>query len=72
MRGIESRQEGMFSYVSPEARVPAGHPLRVIRVYADEALRRMSRVFNQMYADGGRLSVPPESRKRGLTTLLMV
>ncbi|MDZ7651350.1 MAG: IS5 family transposase [Burkholderiaceae bacterium] len=61
MRGFESNQEGLFSYVSPEARVPAGHPLRAIRIYADEALRRMSRVFNQMYADGGRLSVPPET-----------
>jgi transposase len=61
MRGYESRQEGLFSYVSPEARVPADHPLRAIGFYADEALRRMSRVFNQMYADSGRLSVPPET-----------
>lgn len=61
MRGFESNQEGLFSYISPEARVPADHPLRAIRVYADEALRRMSRVFNQMYADSGRLSVPPET-----------
>lgn len=61
MRGFEGNQEGLFSYVWPEARVPAGHPLRAIRIYADEALRRMSRVFNQMYADGGRQSVPPET-----------
>jgi len=61
MRGYESNQEGLFSYVSPEARVPADHPLRAIRVYADEALRRMSRLFNAMYAEGGRLSVPPET-----------
>lgn len=69
MRGFESNQEGLFSYVSPEARVPADHPLRAIRVYADEALRRMSRVFNQMYADGGRQSVPPETLLK--STLLM-
>ncbi len=69
MRGYESNQEGLFSYVSPEARVPADHPLRAIRVYADEALRRMSRVFNAMYADGGRLSVPPETLLK--STLLM-
>ena len=69
MRGFESNQEGLFSYVSPEARVPADHPLRAIRVYADEALRRMSRVFNQMYAEGGRLSVPPETLLK--STLLM-
>ena len=69
MRGFESNQEGMFSYVSPEARVPADHPLRAIRVYADEALRRMSRGFSAMYADGGRLSVPPETLLK--STLLM-
>jgi len=69
MRGFESNQEGMFSYVSPEARVPADHPLRAIRVYADEALRRMSRVFSAMYAEGGRLSVPPETLLK--STLLM-
>lgn len=61
MRGFESKQEGLFSYVSPQARVPADHPLRAIRIYADEALRRMGRVFNAMYADSGRLSVPPET-----------
>jgi transposase len=52
-----------------KARVPADHPLRAIRVYADEALRRMSRVFNRMYADGGRMSVPPETLLK--STLLM-
>lgn len=61
MRGFENKQEELFSYITPEARVPADHPLRAIRVYADEALRRMSRVFTQMYADSGRLSVPPET-----------
>jgi transposase len=69
MRGVESKQEGLFSYVAPEARVPADHPLRAIRVYADEALRRMSRVFAQMYAEGGRESVPPETLLK--STLLM-
>ena len=69
MRGYESRQEGLFSYVSPEAPVAADHPLRAIRFYADEALRRMSRVFNAMYADGRRQSMPPEMLLR--STLLM-
>lgn len=32
MRGIECHQEGLFSYVSPEARVLADHPLRAIRI----------------------------------------
>ncbi len=49
--------------------MPADHPLRAIRAYADEALRRMSRVFNQMYSDRGRDSVPPETLLK--STLLM-
>ncbi|CAO3445763.1 Transposase [Azospirillum argentinense] len=28
MRGSDKRSEGLFSYVSCEARVPANHPLR--------------------------------------------
>ena len=38
MRGADSKQEAMFSYVSPEARVPAKHPLRPIRAMIAEAL----------------------------------
>jgi len=49
--------------------VPADHPLRAIRIYADEALRRMSRVFSQMYSERGRDSVPPETLLK--STLLM-
>lgn len=50
----------MFSYVSPEQRVPPDHPLRVIRRLADEALRDMSREFDGLYAAVGRPSIPPE------------
>ena len=31
MRGRFADQGGLFSYISPEARVPASHPLRKIR-----------------------------------------
>jgi hypothetical protein len=40
MRGEVARSEGLFSYVSCEAREPANHPLRAIRVIVDEALGR--------------------------------
>ena len=43
MRGDDNQQEGMFSYVSPEKRVPADHPLRPIRKMVDEILKEMSR-----------------------------
>ena len=50
----------MFSYVSPEQRVPSDHPLRAIRALVDEVLRDMSRDFDGLYAAIGRPSVPPE------------
>jgi hypothetical protein len=49
--------------------VPADHPLRAIRVHANQALRQTSRVFNAMLADGGRISAPPETRL--MSALLM-
>jgi hypothetical protein len=45
MRGDDNQQEGMFSYVSPEKRVPADHPLRPIRKMVDEILKEMSPQF---------------------------
>jgi transposase len=60
MRGESSHQEAMFSYLSPEARVPATHPIRAIKVQADEALAGLSRLFDQTYSTVGRPSIPPE------------
>ena len=42
MRGQDTQQAGMFSYLSPEERVPAPHPLRPIRHYVDTALTALS------------------------------
>jgi transposase len=56
----------MFSYLSPEARVPAKHPLRPIRVMVDEALQALSPTFDQLYADFGRPSIAPEKLLRAL------
>jgi transposase len=66
MRGEEKRQESMFSYVSPEARVPSDHPLRGIRRMVDRALEDLSPAFEGMYARVGRPSVPPEQLLRAL------
>jgi hypothetical protein len=60
MRGDDRQPDSMFSYVSPEQRVPPDHPLRVIRGLADEALRDMSQEFDRLYAAVGRPSIPPE------------
>ena len=40
MRGSDRQTGSMFSYVSPEALVPADHPLRPIRVLVNRALER--------------------------------
>jgi transposase len=63
MRGADVDQGGLFSYVSMEDRVPAGHPLRAL---LDEALKSMSRDFERVYASGGRESVAPERLLRAL------
>jgi len=64
MRGIDHQQTDMYSYVSPEARVRADHPLRAIRRMADEALKNMTERFDAMYAKTGRPSIPPEKLLR--------
>ena len=56
----------MFSYLSPEQRVPADHPLRAVRALTDEALQTMSRRFASLYATTGRPSIPPEQLLRAL------
>jgi transposase len=60
VRGSFEDQGGMFSYVSPESRVPANHPLRAIRALVRDVLKEMSRSFAWLYAKEGRPSVPPE------------
>jgi len=60
MRGTFLDQGGLFSYISPEARVPANHPLRKIRELVREVLVDMNRSFGTLYASEGRPSIPPE------------
>lgn len=66
MRGDDPQSAHMFSYISPEQRVPADHPLRPIRRMTDEALRGLSRRFTRMYATTGRPSIAPEKLLRAL------
>jgi transposase len=66
MRGEDPKQEGMFSYVSPEKRVPADHPLRPVRKMVDEVLKGMSPQFAKLYSDVGRPSIAPERLLRAL------
>ena len=66
MRGEERQQSALFSYLSPETRVPADHPLRRIRALVDRALTVLGPQFDALYATGGRPSIPPEQLLRAL------
>ena len=66
MRGNDEQQDGVFSYVSLEQRVPASHPLRAIRKMVNEALGQLSGRFEQLYAATGRPSIAPEKLLRAL------
>src|SRR5881628_2569591 len=66
MRGDDFNQEDIFSYISPEERVPKDHPLRPIRKMVDAVLADLSRCFSRLYSDVGRPSIPPEKLLRAL------
>ena len=66
MRGSDERSGDLFSYVDIEDRVPAAHPLRVIRTLVNEVLAELDGEFARLYADSGRPSIPPERLLRAL------
>jgi transposase len=66
MRGPDQKQDAIFSYLSPEERVPADHPLRQIRRLVDGVLKDMSPQFGKLYSEVGRPSIAPERLLRAL------
>src|SRR5882724_5263807 len=66
MRGDDRQQAGMWSYLSPEQRVPSDHPLRPIRAMVDTILTELSPEFAKLYSPVGRPSIPPEKLLRAL------
>src|SRR5882757_10300318 len=60
MRGRFQDQGGLFSYIRPEERIPADHPLREIRKLVGEVLKELSHSFGKLYSHEGRPSIPPE------------
>lgn len=66
MRGSDEQTSHMFSYLAPEQRVRADHPLRAVRRLTDEVLATLSPRFDRMYSDMGRPSIPPEQLLRAL------
>jgi transposase len=69
MRGKDRKQASMLCLMSPETVVPAGHPLRKVKLLADAALKQLSPTFDPIYSSEGRPSIPPERLLKA--TLLM-
>ena len=65
MRGSDTVSGSLFSYVDLEDRVPADHPLRVIRHVVNDVLAALDAEFSAMYSDFGRPSIAPERLLRG-------
>ncbi len=66
MRGDDRKQDAIFSYIAPEARVPQDHPLRPIRAMTDRVLAELSPQFEKIYSRVGRPSISPEMLLRAL------
>src|SRR5450759_4752037 len=66
MRSQDIQEVALYSYISPEQRVPADHPLRPIREMVNTVLREISHEFAKIYSLGGRPSIPPERLLRAL------
>jgi transposase len=60
MRGAFVDQGKLFSYISPEARIPPTHPLRKVRELVRDVLRELNRSLSKLYASEGRPSIPAE------------
>lgn len=66
MRGVDRKQQSLFSYISIEDRIAADHPLRRMKHLTDTVLATMSQQFDEIYAEGGRPSIAPERLLRAL------
>jgi transposase len=65
MRGEVDPQSALFSYFSPESRVPVDHPLRAIKADTDAVLKEISAELGSLYSSTGRPSIPPERLLKG-------
>ena len=60
MRGADTTQYTMLTLRTPEYFVPKAHPLRDLKTFVEATLKEMSPLFDEMYCDTGRDSIPPE------------
>src|SRR5712671_8198757 len=74
MRGKPQAQPDFLTVINLSTCVPANHPLRAIKRRVDAVLQKLSPLFNQLYAQIGRSSIPPEQllKARVLTAVYSV
>ncbi|MEH6949762.1 transposase [Nitrobacter sp. NHB1] len=66
MRGRFTDQGGLFSYIAPDKRVRANHPLRTVRDLVRDVLSDLNRCLGRLHASEGRPSIPPEQLPNAL------
>ena len=74
MRGKPQGQPDFLTVINLNQCVPADPPLRAIKSPVDAVLKKLSPLFDELYAEAGRSSIPPEQRlkARVLTALYSV
>ena len=74
MRGKPQAQPDFLTVVKLYDCVPPEHPLRAIKQHVDTVLKKLSPLFDELYAELGRASIPPEQllKARVLTALYTV
>jgi transposase len=71
MRGFSDSQPMIIAYINLEKRIPQGHPLGKIKALADQELKRLGPLFNEMYSPTGRPSIPPEGVLKSLLLIAL-
>ncbi len=64
MRGKPQAQPELLTVLNLNACLPADHPLRAIKRQVDAVLEKLSPLFDELYEELGRPSIPPEPRLR--------
>ncbi|HLZ31419.1 MAG TPA: IS5/IS1182 family transposase, partial [Chloroflexota bacterium] len=62
----------MLAFIDVETLIPLEHPLRTIKHLVDETLAELSPLFDTMYAEIGRPSIPPERLLKASLLMSMV
>jgi transposase len=66
MRGKHQEQKTFLSFLDPERMISKKHPIRRIKALVDTVLVNMAPVFEEMYSQRGRPSIPPERLLKAL------